>query len=191
MQVRSLRLLAHLTNGDASGIAPSSADWMPGGRCSNRPACVGQTQNRDGALALEVVRASDDRVVYDASMYWHTQDPGGVEHRAEEAAEAAWRASLAAGTTYGTVLEMGARARLSFSVPRMAPIAARLGLAGTSVAHVGSSSRHWVIGESAASSATGTAGGVTVCAAGATQTITAEAARAALRRGATLGACGA
>ena len=189
VEIRSLRLLAHLTNRDASGIAPGSPNWMPGGRCSDRPACVGQTQDRDGALALEIVRAGDDRVIYDASMYWHTQDPGGTEHRAEQAAEAAWRASIAAGTGYGTRLALGRGTTLTFSIPRMAPIAARLGLMGGAVAHVGSTSRHWVVGESAASSATGDGAAVVVCAAGSTQTLAAASARAAMRRGASLGAC--
>ncbi len=189
VEIRSLRMLAHLTNRDASGIAPTSPNWMPGGLCSDRPACVGQVQDRDGALALEIVRASDDRVIYDASMYWHTQDPGGSEHRAEEAAEAAWRASIAAGTGYGTRLALGSGTTLAFSIPRMTPIAARLGLTGGAVTHLGSTSRHWTIGESAASSATGDGAAVTVCAAGSTQSLAAASARAAMRRGATLGAC--
>ncbi len=189
VEVRSLRMLAHLTNRGPSGVAATSPNWMPGGLCSDRPACVGQTQDRDGALALEIVRASDDRVLYDASMYWHTQDPGGAEHSAEEAAEAAWRADVASGTGYGATLSLGAGTSLAFSIPRMTPIAARLGLMGGAVARVGSTSRHWVVGESAASSATGDGAAVMVCAAGATQTLAAASARAAMRRGAALGAC--
>lgn len=191
VEIRSLRLLAHLSDNDASQVLPGMGGWMSGGRCSNRPECVGQLGSRDEALALEIVRASDGAVVYDASMYWHTKAPGhsAREYEAEQDADAAWRAGVAAGTAYGTRLVMGAGTTLSFSVPRMAPIAARLGLVGSSVAHVGAETRHWVVGESAASSATGDASGVPVCAAGSTVTLTAQAARAAIRRGAAMGAC--
>ena len=190
VQVRSLRLLAHLTDRETSGVLPSMAEWMSGGRCSNRPACVGQLAGRDEALAVQIVRASDNRPVYDASLYWHTKDALHTEYAQEQAADAAWRAGLAAGT-YGARVTLGAGTALTFSLARMAPIAARLGLAGNAVLHVGSVSRHWIVGESAASSATGTSGTVTVCAAGVTRTLDAAAARGALRRGATLGACGA
>ena len=190
VQVRSLRLLAHLTDREASGVLPSMAEWLAGGRCTSRPACVGQLATRDEALAVQLVRDSDDRPLYDASLYWHTKNALHPEYAQEQAADAAWRAGLAAGS-YGTRLTLGARTTLTFSLARMAPIAARLGLAGNAVAHVGSVSRHWIVGESAASSATGTSGTVTVCAAGVTRTLDAAAARGALRRGAALGACGA
>ena len=189
VEIRSLRMLAHLTNEEPSAIPPGTPNYLAPGRCDNRPACVGQLMERDGALALEIVRASDDRVIYTGSMYWHTKSPGHPQHTQEEAADAAWRAGVAAGTAYGTRLELGAGTTLAFSVPRIGPIAARLGLAGASVAHVGTETRHWVVGESSASSMDGTAGGVTVCAAGSTMTLTAEAARAAIRRGATAGGC--
>ncbi|HEX8386117.1 MAG TPA: hypothetical protein VF576_08035 [Rubricoccaceae bacterium] len=196
VEVRSLRMLAHLSDREPSAVERWMAEWMPGGRCSNRPACVGQLRGRDEALTLQVVRAggpgaADDRVVYEAALYWHTKDPGHPEFAQEQAADARWRADVAAGTGYGARLELGPDAALRFSLPRMAPIAARLGLAGDAVTHVGTVSRHWVVGESAQSSATGTTGAVTVCAAGATRTLDAVSARAVLRRGATLGACGA
>lgn len=131
VDVRSLRLLAHLVNGER----PTSPAWT-GGTCPDRPVCVGGLADRDGALAVQVVRDRDDAVLYEGSVYWHTKEDGHAESRQEADADAAWRAAIRAGTApYGAEIRFGPKVKLKYDVQETVGISRRLGFGDLMVTH--------------------------------------------------------
>ena len=129
VDVRSLRLLRHLTDGTEG--------------CDNRPRCVGASRDREGSLAVQIVRDRNDAVLYEASIYWHTHADGQPEAVQEAAADAAWRAAIRAGTAnYGTEIRMGRKARLEYDVNRVAGITSRLGFNDLVIDHQGTFVEH-------------------------------------------------
>lgn len=139
VDVRSLRLLAHLTDGET----PQSPSW-PGGPCADRPACVGGLADRDGALAVQIVRDRDDAVLYEGSVYWHSKGPGHSEAVKEAATDAAWRDAIRSGAQpYGAEIKLGPRVRLEYDVAQTSGITQRLGFGALSVRHLRTFVEHW------------------------------------------------
>lgn len=138
VDVRSLRMLAHLTNGEV----PTSPYWTnPRQTCPSRAQCIGDLADRDGAMAVQIVRGINDAVLYEAAIYWHTHAPGASsgEYEREQAADDAWRRSIQNGTAnYGTTLKLGANARINFENGQVARILNRLGFNQLVLVHVGS-----------------------------------------------------
>lgn len=138
VDVRSLRQLAHLTDGDT----PASALWG-GGACAVRPDCLGKLDDRDGALTVQIVLDKTDVALYEATIYWHTHAPGQPEAVMEEADDAAWREAIKSGAAqYGTSLRIGDGTVLRYDVNRVAGITSRLGFNALSVRHLGSFVEH-------------------------------------------------
>ena len=139
MDVQSLRLLTHLTDGQV----PGSPFWPYGAQvCPNRPICTGFLSDRDGALAVQLVRDSDDRPVYEASVYWHTKESGSAQHLEELAVDEAWRTAIRGGAEYGALIRFGSRVEVTFSDAFVGATTARLGFGRTAIEHVGSVVEH-------------------------------------------------
>ena len=136
LDVQSLRMLHRLTDGEE----PRSAFWpYPGTECPSRPLCIGLLADRDGALDVQIVRDRDDRRLYEASIYWHTHQPGSTEYEQELASDEAWRTSLRAGADYGTLLQLGHQNTFRFDDSYVAGITGRLGFGAPRIEHLGSS----------------------------------------------------
>ena len=150
VDVRSLRLLAHLTD----GREPASTWWNAGSSwwrsvratdntCSSRPLCIGYMNDRDGALTVQVVRDRNDAVLYEASVYWHTHADGQPEAVQEAAADEAWRTAIRAGTArYGAEIKIGKKSSLVYDVNRISGITGRLGFNALDVGHLGTFTEH-------------------------------------------------
>ncbi len=134
VDVQSLRMLQHLTNNDT----PTSPFWK-GGKCNDRPQCVGNLPDRDGALAVQIVRDADDSVVYEGSIYWHSKEPGHAEFNQEQAADAAWRESIRNGTSsYGAKFLAGPGVDIGFDTGTIAQVLRRLRFNALVLTHVNS-----------------------------------------------------
>lgn len=139
VDVQSLRMLAHLTDGEV----PKSPFWPYGTTsCPSRPMCIGYLQDRDGVLAIQIVRDSDDRPVYEASVYWHTQEAESTQHAEEAAADDAWRNAIRSGAQYGTLIRFGSNVEVSFSDDFVGGTTSRLGFGQTAIEHVSSVVEH-------------------------------------------------
>lgn len=135
VDVQSLRMLTRLSDGQV----PASPFWPYGtSACPSRPLCIGYLNDRDGALAVQLVRDADDRPVYEGSVYWHTHQPGSTEALEEAAADDAWRTAIRNGTEYGTALLLGKQTVLSFADAHVAGITGRLRFNQMAIEHVGS-----------------------------------------------------
>ncbi|HEX8298603.1 MAG TPA: hypothetical protein VF594_05520 [Rubricoccaceae bacterium] len=140
VDVQSLRLLTRLTDGEV----PASPFWPYGtSACPSRPMCIGFLSDRDGALAVQIVRDSDDEPVYEATVYWHTQEPGSTQHAEELAADDAWRDAIRSGAEYGALVRFGNQVQISFEDRFVAAITNRLGFGQTAIQHVGSIVEHF------------------------------------------------
>lgn len=124
LDVRSLRALRQRFDGSG---------------CAQWPFCVGQDWNRGQALRVRLLRASDGAVLHETALYWHMRDD---ERAAHLAAEAAWRASVAAGAGFGTHLQMGAGARIAFALPPIHALGERLGFDANAIALVSATTAH-------------------------------------------------
>ncbi|HIG75326.1 MAG TPA: hypothetical protein EYQ24_12335 [Bacteroidetes bacterium] len=198
VDVQSLRMLTHLTDREE----PESPYWpWPGSTCTNRPLCVGYMDDRDGALAVQVVRSLTDQPLYEATIYWHTHAEGYPENDAEQAADAAWRAAIQSGTAdYGTSLRAGPKTRLLFENAQVARVLNRLGFNQLELLHVGSfvedvSSPSPTIPSGPSPSGGGDDGGtggpqiVTVCHKGKTKTVSLSSLASHLGHGDSVGFC--
>lgn len=87
-------------------------------RCSQWPICIGVDWDREDALAVRLMRASDNKRLYESTLYWHMR---GDEAEAYEAAEDQWRREIQDGKTFGTHLDIDGKVTLDY---RSAPIAA-------------------------------------------------------------------
>ena len=140
VDVQSLRLLTHLTDGQV----PPSPFWPYGtATCSSRPMCLGYLTDRDGALAVQLVRDSDDRPIYEASVYWHTKASGSTEFLEEVAADDAWRSAIRSGAEYGALVRFGRDVNVTFADASVAAITNRLGFGQTAIQHVSSVVEHF------------------------------------------------
>ena len=140
VDVQSLRLLTHLTDGEV----PRSPFWPYGTQtCPSRPMCIGYLSDRDGALVVQIVRDADDRPVYEASVYWHTKAAGSVEHTEELAADEAWRTAIRSGAEYCALVRLGQFVEVNFADASVAGITDRLGFGQTGIQHVNSVVEHF------------------------------------------------
>ncbi len=139
VDVQSLRLLTRLTDGQV----PGSPFWPYGtSACPSRPMCIGFLDDRDGALAVQLVRDTDDRPVYEASVYWHTQAAGSTQFLEELAADDAWRSAIRGGAEYGALVQVGRQVTVTFADESVGAIANRLGFGQTAIEHVSSVVEH-------------------------------------------------
>ena len=154
VEVASLRLLRRMINKDpihfpasepvACPTALSSELFVNGdGACAsnNHPGTMGVFEQRQGALRLQVRQASNDALLYEAAMYWHTKEPGHSEYDDELQADQDFYAAVVDGEAYGARLDMGNALTLSFDAPRIGDIVERLGFDAPGVAHTGSTVR--------------------------------------------------
>ena len=152
VDVQSLRALRRLFDGEGTCDGGS---W---------PFCVGRDWNRQGALSVRVVRERGNATVYDAAVYWHMQ---AEERAAHEAEEAAWMASIRGGTSFGTRLEMGSQASVTYNLARIVRLAEKVGFDGNEVHLLSSTSEHVSAAEMRAAAATAppppAAGTTSVC----------------------------
>ena len=152
VNIASLRLLRRMINYDPVYF-PSGESMLAcltgqtndlftgaGSQCfsKNHPGTISFYQERQGALRLQLRHASNDKLLYEAAMYWHTKEPDHDEHDEEMAADAAFYAAIANGEEYGARLSVGDALTLSFDVPRIGGIVERLGFDAPGVAHTGS-----------------------------------------------------
>ena len=136
VDVQSLRMLKRLVDKQR----PDSPFWTYGSTvCPSRPLCLGNLPDRDGALAVQLVRATDDKPVYEASIYWHTHAVGTAEYKQELAADNAWRDAIRSGTAeYGAVLKLGEHTKLDFDSGQVGRTLSRLGFNRLDIQHVAS-----------------------------------------------------
>ncbi len=128
VDVASLRALHQAFDG--TGACPAPLQW---------PTCIGGSWDRLGALAVRVRRASDDKRLYESTLYWHMRTD---EQAAHEAEEAAWRAKIQAGEEFGTNLSVGDRVDLTFDIDEIGELTEKLGFEGDRVVLVSSTSAH-------------------------------------------------
>ena len=134
VEIRSLRLLSYKPNNQNCGPHLSSTE------CGDRPQGVGGHYDRDGALTTRIRRASDDALLYEASMYWHWKASEAAEDAAEEEA---WRQRIENGEDFGTRFTMGDGVNVTFDLNAIRPIGNRLGFLGTELVHTGTWAEHW------------------------------------------------
>jgi len=94
------------------------------GGCREWPRCVGADWDRSGALSVRVVRASDQRRLYETALYWHLRTDEMADY---EAALAAWRATVASGVGFGTHLRYGSDTRVHLDLGPILTLSDRLG----------------------------------------------------------------
>ena len=131
------------------------------GTCSGNvwPFCIGRDWNRASALSVRLVRARDNRTLYDAAVYWHMRADEVTAHQAEETA---WVASLRGGTGFGTNLTMGPQASVTYQLRGIARLSEKLGFDGNEVRLVSTQSEHISAAEMRAR-AIGPGGALQVC----------------------------
>ena len=72
--------------------------------CGSYPECIGNDWNRRGALAVRLVRASDDKRLYESTLYWHMRQD---EVEAYEASVAEWQEKIKRQEGYGAFVTLG------------------------------------------------------------------------------------
>ena len=105
--------------------------------------CIGYLTDRDGALAVQIVRDSDDRPLYEGTVYWHTQASSSTEYAAGDRR----RRRVAPGhprpaPSTARCSAWARTSRSSFSDAYVAPTTNRLGFGQLAVQHVGSIVEH-------------------------------------------------
>ena len=104
--------------------------------------CIGFLDDRDGALAVQLLRDTDERPVYEASVYWHTQAAGSVQFLEEHAADDAWRSAIRGGAEYGALVQVGRQVTVTFADESVSAITSRFGFGQTAIEHVSSVVEH-------------------------------------------------
>ena len=123
------------------------------------PLCVGKVWDRHDALSVRLMRAADEALLYEATLYWHMREDEEATHEAEEAA---WRAKIERGEEFGTRLTMERRVDLTFDIDEIKELADKLGFTKDRVVLVASTSSHQTPAEARAA-ATGDDGKLRVC----------------------------
>ncbi|MEM9998653.1 MAG: hypothetical protein AAF809_13210 [Bacteroidota bacterium] len=173
LDVRSMRILKELTDEE-----DGCAEW---------PKCVGNRRDRAGALTVRIRQASNDRMVYEAAVYWHQRR---AERQSDAQEEQQWRNRIRNGQDFGTRLEMGANDAITFDMGPIIALGRRLGFASPDVQHLGTSVQHQTPTElRAAESADPNAEKRTICVNGSTREVPRSVVQTYLNQGATLGAC--
>ena len=108
-------------------------------RCDSYPVCIGNDWNRKGALALRIVRAADDKRLYESTFYWHMRED---EVEAHEAAEEAWRRRIRAKTGYGAHLTLGNDVDVAFRHGPLDALVSKMGFDPDAVRLVTASADH-------------------------------------------------
>lgn len=132
VDVRSLRMLRRAFDGEGS--------------CDSWPFCIGARRDRHNALAVRLRRQSDNVLLYELSLYWHSNLD---EREADQAEEQAWREQVASGE-FGTVINLGQRTNIEMNISAISLIGRRLGFAAPELTHTGSFAEHWEPGNAAA-----------------------------------------
>ena len=185
LDVQNLRALRHLTDGDV----PDSPFWAPSSgnlECWDLPTCLSTLPDREKTLTLQLVRDSDDAILLEGSIYWHTQGPSRLEYQQEVAEDEAWLEAIRSGTgTYGTKLTFGATARLKFNEGEVGRVLSRLGFNQLVPVHLSS----YVSVETHSARGGSQLGGTLICHEGATQTVASDQVAEHLGHGDTNGRC--
>ena len=92
--------------------------------CPSGPKCVGRDWERFGALVVRIRRESDDKIFYEASLYWHTREDEADQAEQEEEE---LRALIESGGLFGTNLQLGPNVRIFFDLGTITAIGNRLG----------------------------------------------------------------
>ncbi|GAB5533795.1 MAG: hypothetical protein Rubg2KO_00440 [Rubricoccaceae bacterium] len=101
------------------------------------PICVGKDSQREGSLAVQLVR--NGSAIYEAAMYWHINE--GDEWNQHLADLAAWEADILANGSFGTKLDLSG-ASITINIPNIVRLSDRLGFVGNQVTQLGTSVRH-------------------------------------------------
>ena len=123
VDVRSLRALRQAFDG------PECAEW---------PVCIGRDFDREDALGIRLMRASDGARLYESTLYWHMRTDEQATHAAEEQA---WRDRIQAGEAFGTHLRLGRKVDLTYTRTPIVDLAPTLGFDGDQVTLVETASR--------------------------------------------------
>ena len=138
VDVVSLRALRQAFDSDA---ACADGSW---------PLCVGKAWDRHGALSLRLMRAADEALLYESTLYWHMREDEEATHEAEEAA---WREKIENGEEFGTRLTLSRRVDLTFDIDEIKELAEKLDFVGDRVVLVASTSSHQTPAEARAAAA--------------------------------------
>lgn len=109
------------------------------GGCDQWPFCIGESTGRGGALTVRLRRASNNKILHEAALYWHMQQGERAQHLAEMQA---WRDDIAAGGGFGTHLTMGANAHVAYAIAPLVRLAERLDFDGNEVRLLRSETSH-------------------------------------------------
>ncbi len=128
IDVKSLRMLKKLWDG------------TPAGACSGNiwPYCIGRNTSRSNALTVRLRNASN-RMLYEAALYWHMRADEVAEHEAEEAA---LRALIESGTSFGTNLTLGQNVSITYNLNAIQAVGSRLGFDGDEIINTATSTEH-------------------------------------------------
>lgn len=129
IDIKSLRMLKKLWDG------------TPRGACSGNiwPYCIGRSSSRANALTVRMRNASN-RMLYEASLYWHMRADEVAEHNAEEAA---LRALIESGTLFGVNLTMGEYVNVTYDLDQIEALSAILGFDGDEMINTATATEHY------------------------------------------------
>ena len=104
------------------------------------PICVGNDRNdREGALTVRIRKNNGGAIVWEGAVYWHMQS--GDEWTQYQADLLAWQTAVTTGTSpFGTDLNLGPNATITYSLPAVVALAEKLGFDGNEVFQVSTSS---------------------------------------------------
>ncbi len=114
--------------------------WDGTDGCDVWPICIGESSSRRSALTLRIRRASNGRRVYEAAIYWHMRADEVAAHEAEEAA---LRASIESGTSFGTNLMLGENVNITYELAPIKALSERLGFDSDEMINTATATEHY------------------------------------------------
>ena len=118
--------------------------WDELGGCQDGPRCVSASYTREGALTVSLREDGTDKLVYQASVYWHRRLDEVAEH--EQQMEA-WRQSILSGQDIGFKLTMGDAASIRYDKENLNILSQVLAADALALKHLGTWEQHWAPGE--------------------------------------------
>lgn len=103
------------------------------------PLCIADDWNRGEALSVRIVRASDNQMLYEASIYWHMREDEVEQHEREEQAI---RDMIQDGNAFGADIVFGNGVSIKYNIREIKAIGSLLGFDNDSIVNTASSSYH-------------------------------------------------
>ena len=125
---------------DVRSLSMLQKMWDAQDGCQSGPHCVSASYNREGALTVSLREAGTDKLVYQASVYWHRRLDEVAEH--EQQMEQ-WRNEIRAGKQIGFRLTMSDHASIAYDEKALDVLAEVLAADALALKHLGTWEQHW------------------------------------------------